>query len=96
MEQSAFELKLLRLLVTSTEKDEVGLPQWQGLEYLFYDKFAYFDGITKETYKKYVLSMIAKGLLFCRKHDYKETQHEHWTISVTTSGFNESKLIEEQ
>lgn len=95
MEQSAFELELLRQLVTSAGKNEIDLPQWRSIECLFYDKFSFFNGITREEYTKYVLSMIAEGLLAYDKHGYKENCRDNWTIKVTRAGFSKLGLVEQ-
>lgn len=94
MEQSAFELELLRQLVTPAGKNEIDLPQWRGFDYSFYDKFDSFSGITKEEYTKYVLSMIAKGLLDYDTHGYGKDRRECWIIRVTPAGFDKLNLVE--
>ena len=95
MEQSAFELELLRQLITSAGKNEIDLPQWRSLEYLFYDKFDFFSGITREEYTKYVLSMIAEGLLAYDTHGYKENRRDNWTIKATRVGLDKLGLVEQ-
>ena len=70
-------------------ENEIGLSPWSGLNYLFFDKFNGFDNLTRDEYKKLLLSMIAKGLILYDNNGYFAEQIDRWTISASKKGFIE-------
>ena len=86
---SAEERHLLELLVAEMPKNEIGVPQWRGLNFMFFDKFKDFENFTRDEYKEMLLSMIAKDLILYDNNGYFAEQIDRWTISASKKGLIE-------
>lgn len=86
---SAEERHLLELLVDEMPENEIGLLQWRGLNYLFFDKHNDFEHLTRDEYKEMLLSMITKDLIMYDNNGYSAEQIDRWTVRASIKGFNE-------